>query len=136
MACPQPLDGRLALRGCGRLADVVLQVGLRLHRHAARGADPFLARRRTGYCLAAEYQDAASSERLAVLRWTQAVAAVQHLAPHQSERRARLGRGLAARLVAEPASPAAVLAAEPLVPAAEPLVPAAELLVPLAGLLP
>ena len=100
----------------GRRAGVIPQVERRLRRYAADGADPFLARRRTGYCLAAAYQDAASLVRLAVLRWTRAVAAVRHLAPHQPERRARLGRGLAARLVAEPASPAAVLTAELLVP--------------------
>ena len=122
MACPQPRDGRLALMGCGRLADVVLQVGRRLHRHAARGADPFPARRRRDYCRAAGYQDAAQLGRRAVLRWTRDGAGVQDRAPHQSERRVRLGRDLAARLVAEPALPAAV--------------PAAELLVPLVGLLP
>ena len=116
MACPQPLDGRLALMGRGRLADAVLRVGCRHHRHAARGADPFLARRRTGYCLAAEYQDALGHQ--AVLPWTLALAAARHLAPHQSERRAPLGRGLAARLAAEPASAAAALAADLLVPLA------------------
>ena len=124
MAFPELLGGRLELRERGRRAGGILQVERRLRRYAADGADPFLARRRTGYCLAAEYQDAASSERLAALRWTQAVAAVQHLAPPRPERRARLGRGLAARLVAEPASPAAVLTADLLVP-----------LVPLVGLL-
>jgi hypothetical protein len=100
----------------GRLADVVLRVGCRLHRHAARGADPFLARRRTGYCLAAEYQDALGHQ--AVLPWTPDGAAVRERAPHQSEQRVLLGRGLAARLAAEPGSAAAKLAAELLVPAA------------------
>ena len=119
MASPQPLGGRLEPTEAGRRAVAIRQVERRLRRYAAGAADPFLARRRTGYCLAAEYQDAASSERLAALRWTQAVAAVQHLAPHQPERRARLGRGLAARLVAEPASPVAVPAAELLVPLVE-----------------
>ena len=126
MACPQPLDGRLALMGHGRLADAVLRVGCRHHRHAARGADPFLARRRTGYCLAAEYQNALGHQ--AVLPWTLALAAARHLAPHQSERRAPLGRGLAARLAAEPASAAAALAADLLVPLALLLVPLALLL--------
>ena len=122
MAFPELLAGRLELPERGRRAGGILQVERRLHRYAAGGADPFLARRRTGYCPAAEYPDAALSGRLAVLRWIPAVAAVWRLAPHQYERRARLGRGLAARLVAEPASPAAVP-------------PAAELLAPLAGLL-
>jgi hypothetical protein len=126
VACPQPLDGRLALMGRGRLADAVLRVGCRHHRHAARGADPFLARRRTGYCLAAEYQNALGHQ--AVLPWTLALAAARHLAPHQSERRAPLGRGLAARLAAEPASAAAALAADLLVPLALLLVPLALLL--------
>jgi hypothetical protein len=119
--------------GRGRLADAVLRVGCRHHRHAARGADPFLARRRTGYCLAAEYQNALGHQ--AVLPWTLALAAARHLAPHQSERRAPLGRGLAARLAAEPASAAAALAADLLVPLALLLVPLALLLVPLALLL-
>jgi hypothetical protein len=121
VAFPLLLGGRPEPTELGRRAGVLRQVERRLRRYAAGGADPFLARRRTGYYLAAEYQDAAKLELLAVLRWTRAVAAVRHLAPHQSERQARLGRGLAARLVAEPASPAAV--------------PTAELLVPLVGLL-
>src|SRR5688572_19328911 len=112
--------------GRGRLADAVLRVGCRHHRHAARGADPFLARTRTGYCLAAEYQNALGHQ--AVLPWTLALAAARHLAPHQSERRAPLGRGLAARLAAEPASAAAALAADLLVPLALLLVPLALLL--------
>jgi hypothetical protein len=116
VACPQPLDGRLALMGRGRLADAVLRVGHRHHRHAARGADPFLARRRTGYCLAEEYRDALGHQ--AVHPWNPAWAAARRLAPHQSERRAPLGRGLAARLAAEPASAAAGLAADLLVPLA------------------
>lgn len=99
-----------------RLEDVALQVGRRLRRHAAYGADPFLARRRTDYYLVAEYQDALGHQ--AVLPWTRDGVAVRHLAPHLYGRRAPLGRGLAARLAAEPASAAAELAAHLLVPLA------------------
>ena len=117
VACPQPLDGRRALRAGGRLADVVRQVGRRLHRHAARGADPFLARRRRDYCRAAGYQDAEQLGRRAVLQWTPAGAGVWDRAAHQCGRRAQLGRAPAARLDAEPPSAAVELPAH-LVPLA------------------
>jgi len=102
--------------GGGRLEDVALQVGRRLRRHAGYGADPFLARRRTDYYQAAEYRDALGHQ--AALPWTLAAAAARHLAPHQPERRAPLARGLAAHLDAEPASAAAELAADLVVPLA------------------
>jgi hypothetical protein len=118
VAFPQLLGGRLELTERGRRAGAIRQVERRLRRYAAGAADPFLARRRTGYCPAAEYPDAALLGRQAVLRWIPAAAVVCRLAAHQYEQRARLGRALAARLVAEPASPAAVSAAESLVPLA------------------
>jgi hypothetical protein len=117
VACPQPLNGHRALTGRVRLADVVLQVGRRLHRHAAHGAAPFLARRRTDYCLAEEYQDVAQPGRRAALRSIPDGAEVRDRASHQSGRRAQLGRVPVARRAAEPPSAASGLPAH-LVPLA------------------
>jgi hypothetical protein len=107
VACPQPLGDRLALMGGGRPADVVPRVGRRLHRHAARAADPFLVKMRRDCCQAAGYQDAAQLERRAVLRWTRDGAGVRERAAHQCGRRAQLGRAPAARSDAERPSAAA-----------------------------
>jgi hypothetical protein len=112
VACPQPLNGHLALTGRVRPADVVLQVGRRLHRHVAHGAAPFLARRRRDYCQAEEYQDAAQPGRRAALRSTPDGAGVREdRAPHQSGRLAQLGRVPVARWAAEPPSAASGLPA-------------------------
>jgi hypothetical protein len=107
VAFPEALGARPGPTEPGRQADAVPQVERRLLRDAAHAADPFLARRRTGCCQAADYRDAAHLERRGVLRWTQDVAVVRRRAPHRSERQARLGPDPGARLDAEPTSAAA-----------------------------
>ena len=64
----QLLAGLLGLTGRGWRVDAVLQVVQRLHRHAERGDDPFLARQRTDYFQAAGCPDAAQLGHQEVLR--------------------------------------------------------------------
>jgi hypothetical protein len=76
VACPGALVARPGPTEHDRQADAVPQVGRRPHQDAADAVDPFLGRRRTGCCQAAEHRAAAQLAHQGVLQLIRAVVVV------------------------------------------------------------
>jgi hypothetical protein len=91
----------------GQRVVAALRTERRRGQDAAHGADPSLARKRTGYCQAVGYQDAGQLEPQAVHRWNRDAALVRERSRRQPGQRVRSVPVTAERLDAELASAAA-----------------------------